>query len=235
LIHRATYNGWVKRLVLFAIAPLLALGWLLTALPDGPTGVRAEVTPNAPALAQPSPTPFSALGGISGSTPTPVVSVAPVVIATPVPVVIRQPTATPLPPVCGLGAEYRQAGDQTIVLSNFAMDLPQGDFLVATITRPNAVSVQVCYAPDSSVLTLSETSGSEVTRSARSGPAHAAFDAIVASVRPPFDITRGVRVPTLREAPAPGSEPPSVPPLTGASTGGLTIRPPSTGEAGLTP
>ena len=48
---------------------------------------------------------------------------------------------------------------------------------------------------------LNETSGSEVTRSARSGQAYAAFDAIVASVRPPFDITRGIRVPTLREAP----------------------------------
>jgi hypothetical protein len=220
----------VKRLALLSIAPLLALAWLLTALPDGPGGVRAEITPYAPPLAQPSPTPFSALGGISGTTPTPVVYIAPAVIPTPAPVVIRQPAATPVPPVCGLGAEYRQAGDQTVVLNNFAMDLPQGDFLVATLTQPSTVTVQVCYTPDSSSLTLSGASGGELTRSARSAQAQAAFDAIVASVRPPFDITRGVRVPTLREAPPPGTESPLVPAASGA---GITIRPPSTGDAGL--
>jgi len=222
----------VKRLALLSIAPLLALVWLLTALPDGPGGVRAEITPYVPS-AQPSPTPFSALGGISGTTPTPVVNIVPVVIPTPAPVVIRQPAATPLPPVCGLGAEYRQAGDQTVVLNNFAMDLPQGDFLVATVTRAGAASVQVCYTPDSSVLMLNEASGGELARSARSGPAQAAFDAIVASVRPPFDISRGVRVPTLLEAPPPGTAAPPVPVISGASTGGITIRPPSTGDVGL--
>jgi hypothetical protein len=223
----------VKRLAWLSIAPLLALAWLLAAPPAGPRSVRAEITPYVPPVTQPPPTPFSALGGISGSTPTPIVSVAPIVIPTPIPVVIRQPTAVPQPPVCGLGADYHQAGDQTVVLNNFAMDLPPGDFLVATIMRASAVSVQVCYTPDNSVLMLSESSGGELARSARSGPAHAAFDAIVASVRPPFDITRGVRVPTLRQAPAPGTAPPPVPAMSGASTGGLTIRPPSTGDAGL--
>ena len=161
-------RGGLGRIVAMGIA--LALALLLTALPDGPGGVRAEITPYVPPLTQPSPTPFSALGGISGTTPTPVVFIAPAFIPTPAPVVIRQPTATQVPPVCGLGAEYRQAGDQTVVLNSFAMDLPQGDFLVATLTRPSDVTVQVCYTPDSSVLMLSGASGSELARRSEARP-----------------------------------------------------------------
>ena len=67
-----------------------------------------------------------------------------------------------------------------------------------TVTRANVSSVEVCYRPDASVLRLHDVSGSELSRSARSGDAHLAFDAIVASVRPPFNHALGVRMPTTQ-------------------------------------
>ena len=77
------------------------------------------------------------------------------------------------------------------------MDLPPGDYFVATIRRDLSSTVEICYLPDASVLRLNDTSGGELSRTARSGDAQLAFNAIVASVRPPFDVSKGVRVPTL--------------------------------------
>jgi hypothetical protein len=99
--------------------------------------------------------------------------------------------------ICAMGPEYRHSGDETLVLNNFVMDLPPGDYFVGTITRSQTSTVEVCYRPDASVLRLTDTSGGEISRTALTGEAHLAFDAIVASVRPPFDISRGIRVPTL--------------------------------------
>jgi hypothetical protein len=99
--------------------------------------------------------------------------------------------------MCALGEEYHHGGDETLVFTNFALDLPPGDYMAGTVTRGSVGTVEVCFRPDGSVLKLHDVSGGELSRTARSGDAHLAFDAIVASVRPPFDASKGVRVPTL--------------------------------------
>jgi hypothetical protein len=212
----------VKLVTALVLVPTAALLLLLLALPSGPEAVRAEVTPLAPYTLPPAtPTTQAASAGLLSLTPA-----APALAATSTPVPAPRPaSATPLPSVCNLqGAEYHQAGDQTVVLSNFVMDLPQGEYMVATIIRSNTAQVQVCFTPDASVLQLDSTSGGEIARSARSSAAHSAFDAIVASVRAPFDASRGIRVPSLT-SPPPGVQLPTL--------ADISIRPPSTGDAGL--
>jgi hypothetical protein len=73
--------------------------------------------------------------------------------------------------------------------------------MVGIVTRAAVSTVEVCFTRDASVLRLHDVSGGELWRTARNGDAQAAFDAIVASVRPPFDASRGVRVPTLTMVP----------------------------------
>jgi hypothetical protein len=161
----------MKRLALVLIAPIFA-SLVILGLSRGPAPAQAEIIPTS---ATPTPRPVSYL-------PT--------------------PYRGPPPPqqqinICAMPPEYRHGGDETLALTNFTMDLPPGDYFVGTITRGSTTTVEVCYLPDSSVLRLIDTSGGEISRTARSGDAHFAFDSIVASVRPPFDVTKGVRMPTL--------------------------------------
>ena len=116
--------------------------------------------------------------------------------ATPTPRPGTNPQAPRQPNICAMTPEYRHGGDETLALANFTMDLPPGDYFVATMTLAATTTVEVCYLPDASVLRLTN-SGSEISRTARTGDAQFAFDSIVASVRPPFDVSKGVRVPTL--------------------------------------
>jgi len=160
----------MKRLVLVLIVPVVA-SLVVLGLSRGPAPAQAEIIPTS---ATPTPRPVSYL-------PTPYRGAPP-----------QQQIN-----ICAMAPEYRHGGDETLALTNFTMDLPPGDYFVGTITRGPTSTVEVCYLPDASVLRLSDTSGGEISRTARSGAAQAVFDGIVASVRPPFDVTKGVRVPTL--------------------------------------
>jgi hypothetical protein len=186
LLYDAAYNGEVKRLLLIATATLPAVALIIALASRGAGSAQAEITTPGP-----TPTPPAMSAGLVSTGP----SGAPGLTSLGPP---------PRPPgqardinVCNLGAEFHHGGDETLVLPNFALDLPPGDYMVGTVTRANVSSVEVCYRPDASVLKLHDVSGGELGRLARSGDAHVAFDAIVASVRPPFDLSRGVRVPTL--------------------------------------
>ena len=175
LLSQGTYNGAMKRLALLLTGPMLA-ALVVLGLSRGPAPAQAEIVPG------PSPTPRPVSYPPTGETS------------------IGSPQYRP--PVqqiniCSMGPEYRHGGDETLALTNFTMDLPRGDYFVGTITRGPTSTVEVCYLPDASVLRLNDTSGGEISRTARSGDAQGAFDAIVASVRAPFDVTKGVRVPTL--------------------------------------
>ena len=189
MLYAPPYNGRVKRLALLSIALVSALALSLVALSSGPPSVRAEITPLGP-----TPTPPAMSAGLaSNQSSTPGLTS----LGQPPNPAIQQSAVIN---TCTLGAEYHHWGDETLVLANFTFDLPAGgDFMVATITRPAGQqnTVEVCYRPDASVLKLHDISGGELTRTARSGEAHVAFDAIVASVRPPFNATLGIRVPTL--------------------------------------
>jgi hypothetical protein len=160
----------MKRLVVILIAPIVA-SLVILGLSRGPAPAQAEIIPT---YASPTPRPVS-------YPPTP----------------YRGAPQQPQINICAMSPEYRHGGDETLALANFTMDLPPGDYFVATITRGSTSTVEVCYLPDASVLRLNDTSGGEISRSARSSDAYGVFDAIVASVRPPFDVSKGVRVPTL--------------------------------------
>jgi hypothetical protein len=221
------------------VIPALLL--ILIASASNTEPARAEPVPNATPMRIPGITPTAASAGLLNATPTgasaglvnatPATTIA--TLVTPVPIIAvpvvpavappRAPSPTPVPSVCQLaGPEYRQAGNQTIVLGSFIMDLPDGDYLVATIMRANVSSVQVCFGGDGSVLVLSPANGVEVSRMVRGQAAGAAFDHIVASVRPPWTVGG-----CLADCGAT-----VVPPGSGLPPGG--IRPPNTGDAGLT-
>src|SRR4051812_29795951 len=76
--------------------------------------------------------------------------------ATPTPRPGSNSPAQQQPNICAMGPEYRHGGDETLALTNFAMDLPPGDYLVGTIARVQAPTVEVCHLPDASVLRLSD-------------------------------------------------------------------------------
>jgi len=190
----------------FVYAPfvvLLALLLIAVVSLSSHGDVRAEPVPYA---TPPSPrlTPLADSAGLLGLVPTrtpspipaPVQNIVVLPAATAVP--YRAPnTAPPLPSVCGLtGPEYHQPGGQTIVIGaiagapvgqegGFVFDLPPGDYVVARILRNNVTTVQVCYLQDASTLVLTRENGVEVSRSAHSFEAAQAFDALIASIRPP--------------------------------------------------
>jgi hypothetical protein len=170
----------VKRLICLLVLGVCGLACLLFAATNSGTA-NAEIAPG------PTPTPSS--GPYTSQTSAPgLTSFGPPA---------GQPRQNQDINICALSDEFHHGGDETLVFTNFALDLPAGDYMAGTVTRGNVGTVEVCYRPDGSVLKLHDVSGGELSRSARSGDAHVAFDAIVASVRPPFDASRGVRVPTL--------------------------------------
>jgi hypothetical protein len=168
---------------------MAASALLVVALSGSPGTAQAEIPP-----VYPTPTPPSMSAGLVSTNYVPPYVPGQTSIGPPVNRPSQQATQIN---VCTLGAEFHHFGDETLPLPNFTLDLPRGDYMVGIITRGSASSIEVCYRADASVLRLHDVSGGELGRTALSGDANWAFDAIVASVRPPFNSALGVRVPTL--------------------------------------
>src|SRR4051794_9764385 len=115
----------MKRLAVLSTVPLLA-ALLIFTLSGSAAPAQAEIVPTG-ATATPSPVYYPPAGQTS---PGPPPSRAPV-----------QQQIT----ICAMGPEYHHGGDETLGLANFALDLPPGDYFVATITRGPSSTVEVCY------------------------------------------------------------------------------------------
>src|ERR1051325_5814672 len=111
----------MQRLALILIVPVIASLAVLS-LSRGPAPAQAEIIPG---YATPTPRPVSYL-------PTPYRGAPP-----------QQQIN-----ICAMTPEYRHGGDETLALANFTMDLPPGDYFVASITCGPPSTFEVCYLPD---------------------------------------------------------------------------------------